>query len=172
MINMIKEKYDLSLATKNFILQMCWAQHDGQWFLKTMKRFGVEEGNILNQEVISSMGKIEARHILNALGIKKGTVTTIPEIFKIMNTFMDVIIPKVMKFRFEVDSEKQGRGIVKKCFIWEEVKKAKGEKKYDCACNVRHYGWMEALGIKGKITPLSRFPDGDNKCEFRFELEE
>ena len=78
MISVIKDRYNMPQATKNFILQMCWAQHDGQWFLKAMKRYGVKEGNSLNQEVISSMGKIEARHILNTLGIKKGRSCDLP----------------------------------------------------------------------------------------------
>ena len=35
--NNFKEKYNLPLSSQIFILQMCWAQHDGQWFLKTKK---------------------------------------------------------------------------------------------------------------------------------------
>ena len=151
---------------------MCWAQHDGQWSLKSKSTFGIEEGNKLNQRVIFSMGKIEAKHILSALGIRRGTVKTIPEIFKIMNTFMDVIIPKIMKFQFIVDSQKEGRGIVIKCFIWEEVKKSKKEKEYYCACNFRHRAWLEALDVDGEVIPLNRFPDGDNLCEFKFVLNE
>ncbi|MFX1601410.1 MAG: DUF6125 family protein, partial [Promethearchaeota archaeon] len=84
---MLKEKYSISLETQKFILQMCWAQHDGQWFLKSKKKYGIKEANQLNQEVVFSLGKIEARHILNALGIKKGSIKTISEIFKIINTF-------------------------------------------------------------------------------------
>ena len=165
-----KDKYDINLKTQKFILQMCWAQHDGQWFLKTKQKYGIEEGNEMNQRVISSMGRIEARHILSALGIKKGTVNSMPEIFKIMNTFMDVIIPRIMKFKFVVDSEKEGRGIVNKCFIWEEVRKSKSENEYFCACNYRHRGWLQSLGVDGEITPLQRFCDGDNCCEFKFTL--
>ena len=166
----IKEKYDLPLETQKFLLQMCWAQHDGQWFLKTIGKYGYEAANELNNRVIGSMGKIEARHILNALRIKKGSVTTIPEIFKIMNTFMDVIIPKIMKFEFEELSDTEGLGIVNKCFIWEEVKKAGRASDHECACNSRHYGWLEALGVEGKIERIKRFPDGDDICIFKFKL--
>lgn len=165
-----KDRYDINLATQKFILQMCWAQHDGQWFLKSKRKYGIEEGNKLNHEVISSMGRIEARHILSALGIKKGTVKSMSEIFKLMNTFMDIIIPRIMKFKFVVDSETEGRGIVNKCFIWEEVKKSKSENEYFCACNNRHRGWLQTLGVDGKIIPLKRFCDGDNCCEFKFVL--
>jgi len=58
------------------------------------------------------MGKIEAKHIMNALGIKRGMLKTIPKIFKIMNTFMDVIIPKIMNFSFVVHSDKEGDGVI------------------------------------------------------------
>ena len=97
--NLIKEKYDINLNTQKFILQMCMAQWDGQWFLKSKRKYGMKEANELNNRVIFSMGKIEARHILSALGIKRGSIKSIPEMIKIINTFMDVIIPKVMKFK-------------------------------------------------------------------------
>ncbi|MFX1446178.1 MAG: hypothetical protein ACFFHV_22480 [Promethearchaeota archaeon] len=66
---------------------------------KIKKKYGIEEANDLNQMVAFSIGKIEVRHILNAVGIKKGSIKSVPEMFKIMNTIMDVIIPKVMKFK-------------------------------------------------------------------------
>ena len=172
MTKIIKEKYDINLATQKFILQICWAQHDGQWFLKSKRELGIQKANELNQNVIFSMGKIEAKHIMNALGVKKGTIKTIPEVFKMMNTFMDVIIPKVMNFKFVVNSEKEGDGIVKKCFIWDEVKKSRKEEEYMCACLFRHRGWLEALGIKGELNALKRFPEGDNGCILRFTIEQ
>ncbi|MFX0001704.1 MAG: hypothetical protein ACFE88_16455 [Candidatus Hermodarchaeota archaeon] len=165
---MVKDKYSIPLETQKFILQMCWAQHDGQWFLKSKKKHGINEANQLNQMVVFSMGKIEARHILNALGIKKGTVNTISELFKIINTFMEVIIPKVMKFKFFVYSETEGIALVEKCFIWKEVQKSKESSEYKCACNFRHKGWLEAMGVKGEIIPLKRISCGDEICEFKF----
>ena len=165
-----KEKYDISLNTQKFILQMCWAQHDAQWFLKLKKDLGIKEANDLNKKVVISIGKIEARHILNALNIQKGTIKSIPEIFKLMNTFMEVIFPKIMKFKFIILSKNEGVGIVKKCFIWEQVKKSKGEKEYSCSCNFRHRGWLEAIGVNGKIIPIKLIPNGDKICEFKFLL--
>jgi hypothetical protein len=166
-----KEKYKLSLDTQKFILQMSWAQHDAQWFLKTKKRFGVKEGNQLNQNVLLSMGKIEARHLLSALNIEKGTAKTMPEVFKIMNTIMDTYFPKIMKFDFIVLSPTEGLGIVKKCFIWKMVQKSKAESEYTCACNFRHRGWLKALGVEGTIVPLKRISHGDDICEFKFIME-
>lgn len=166
----IKDKYNISLDTQKFILQMCWSQHDAQWFLKSKKEFGIKEGNELNQKVLFSMGKIEAKHVLNALNIKKGSVRSISEIFKIMNTFMDIFFPKIMKFKFITYSKDEGIGIVKKCFIWKMVKESEGESEYFCACNFRHRGWLEALGVKGEIIPLKRISNGDDICEFKFKL--
>ena len=167
----IKEKYDIALATQKFILQMCMAQWDGQWYLKSKKRYGFEEANELNQKVVFSIGKIEVKHILNALGIKKGDIKTVPEMFKMMNTIMDVLIPKVMKFKFIARSETEGVAFVDKCFIWKEVQKSKDPIDYECACNFRHRGWLEAMGVNGKIIPLKRFSNGDNCCEFKFILD-
>lgn len=166
-----KEKYNIPIETQKFILQMCWAQHDGQWFLKSKKKHGIKEANYLNQQALYSMGKIEARYILSALGIKKGTVKTLSEVIKVMNTFMDVIVPKVMKFKFIINSEKEGSGIVEKCYIWKEVEKSKEANEYECACNFRHKGWIDALGINAKIVPVKRIPDGDDLCEFQVILE-
>ncbi len=164
------DKFQIPLKTQKFILQMCWAQHDGQWFLKTKREFGIENANKLNKNVIRSMGKTEARHTMNALGIHKGDIKSIPECFKLLNTFMEVLIPKVMKFKFYTESHNEGLAIVDKCFIWKEVQKSKKENEYTCACNSRHRGWLEAIGVSGKIIPLKRISEGDNACEFRFKL--
>ena len=166
----LKEKYKIPLETQKFILQMCWAQHDGQWFLKSKKEYGIEEANQLNQKVVFSIGKIEAKHILNALGIKKGTIKSISELFKLINTFMDVIIPKIMKFKFIVHSKNEGVAIVNKCFIWKEVEKSKEASEYKCACNFRHRGWLEAMGVNGDIVPLKLISNGDNMCKFKFVM--
>ncbi len=167
---LLKEKYKIPLETQKFILQMCWAQHDGQWFLKSKREYGMEEANQLNQKVVFSVGRIEAKHILNALGIKKGTIKSISEVFKLLNTFMDVIIPKIMKFKFIVHSNNEGLAIVNKCFIWKEVEKSKEASEYKCACNFRHRGWLEAMGVNGKIIPLKRKSNGDNMCKFKFVM--
>ena len=166
----VKDKYKLSLETQKFILQMCWAQHDGQWFLKGKKEFGIEAANQLNQKVLSSMGKIEARHVLTGLNIQPGSIKSIPQIFNLMNTFMDLFIPKIMKFRFLVQSETEGFGIVEKCFIWNMVQKSKAESEYNCACNFRHRGWLEAMGVQGEIIPLKLISKGDEICQFKFIL--
>jgi hypothetical protein len=166
----VEDKFDISMDVQKFILQVCWAQHDAQWFLKSKRKFEIEKANELNQEVLFSMGKIEARHVLNALNIQKYSVKSILNIFKIMNTFMYVFFPEVMEFRLISLSESEGVGVVYKCYIWEEVKRSKGEAEYKCACNARHRGWLEALGVKAKILPVKRLPDGDDSCEFRFIL--
>ncbi|UCC59288.1 MAG: hypothetical protein JSV02_05870 [Dehalococcoidia bacterium] len=165
------ERYDIPADVQKFILQLCWAQHDAQWFLKSKRRYGIEQANELNQEVIFSMAKIEARHVLSALNIPEHASKSILEIFKIMNTFMYVFFPGIMEFDMVPVSESEGVGIVNKCYIWEEVKKSKGESEYMCACNFRHRGWLEAMGAKGKILPVKRISDGDDSCEFRFVLQ-
>jgi hypothetical protein len=147
------------------------AQWDGQWYLKSKNKYGFEEANKLNQKVVFSIGKIEVRHILSALGIKKGDIKTVSEMFKVMNTIMDVLIPKVMKFKFVAQSENEGIAYVDKCFIWKEVQKTKEALDYVCACNFRHRGWLEAMGLNGQIIALKRFSNGDNCCEFMFILE-
>ena len=164
------DKFQIPLKTQKFILQICWAQHDGQWFLKSKKEFGIEKANSLNKNVIRSMGKIEARHTMNALGIHKGDIKSIPKCFKFFNTLMDVLIPRVMKFKFYTESNNEGLAIVEKCFIWREVQKSQKESEYTCACNSRHRGWLDAIGANGKIVPLKRISKGDNICEFRFKL--
>lgn len=168
----VDRKYDIPPESQKFILQLCWAQHDAQWFLKSKSKFGTEEANALNQQVIFSMGKIEARHVMNSLNIKAYTIRTIPDVFSIINTFMDVIVPKIMDFKLQALSDSEGVGIINKCYVWEEVRKSGGESEYICACNSRHRGWLQAMGVKGKILPVKRISDGDDICEFRFILQE
>jgi len=149
---------------------MCWAQHDAQWFLKTKKDRGFEEANQLNLRVISTIGRIEARHILNALRIKKGSIKTIPELFKVVNTIMDMVFPKVVKLKLIVQSDQVGVILVKKCVYWQEVKKAGVENEYICVCTNRTQSWVDTIGIKGELKTLKRFSDGDDRCLFEFKL--
>ena len=96
---------------------------------------------------------------------------TIPEVFKLINTFMHVFVPEIMEFELVTVSATEGVGLVNTCYVWEEVRRAKGEAEYLCACNARHRGWLEAMDVKGKILPVKRIPDGDDSCEFRFILQ-
>ena len=168
----LRERYDIPTDVQRFILQVCWAQHDAQWFLKSKNKFGIERANELNQGVVFSMGKIEARHVLSALNIQKYSIKSIYEVFKIINTFMYVFFPGIMDFQLVPLSDSEGVGIVTRCYVWEEVKKSRGEAEYICACNFRHRGWLEAMDVKGKILPVKRVPDGDDLCEFRFILQQ
>lgn len=59
-----------------------------------------------------------------------------------------------------------------KCFIWKEVQKSKDTSDYECACNFRHRGWLEAMGVNGKIIALKRLSNGDDMCKFKFILED
>ena len=36
--NRVKDKYEIPLSTQKFILQMCMAQWDGQWYLKSKNK--------------------------------------------------------------------------------------------------------------------------------------
>ncbi len=169
---LITDKHTLPLEMQKPILQMCWAQHDAQWFLKSKNEVGVDEANLLNRKVIYSMGKIEARHILNALNLAKGEVKSVQEIFKVMNTIMDVYFPNIMQFKFLANSSKEGTAVVESCFIWDMVRQSGGEGEYICACNSRHQGWLDATLDNGKIEVLKRISNGDDMCIFRFIMEE
>lgn len=171
-IFVLHDKYNIAMDAQKLVLQLCWAQHDAQWFLKSKNKFGIEKANEVNQEVVFSIGKIEARHVLNALGIQKYTIKSVLDVFKIMNTFMYVFFPGIMDFQMIPLSETEGAGVVYTCYIWEEVRKSKGEAEYLCACNARHRGWLEAMGVKAKILPIKLISDGDDSCEFRFILQQ
>ena len=165
-----KEKYEIPSVTQNFVLQMCWALHDAQWYLKTKKKYGPEDANFLNRRVVFSIGKIEARYVLNALSIKKESIKSIEDITKIILTIRDVLFPKIMKTEHYIESNTIGYGVVKKCFIWEEVKKAHGEDEYECSCMDRTKGWLAAMGVDADVETQNRFSDGDNLCKFKFKF--
>ncbi|MFX1397954.1 MAG: DUF6125 family protein [Promethearchaeota archaeon] len=169
METIVKDKYELPFETQKFLLQVCWVQHDGQWFLKTKDKFGKDVVNEINLKTTNSIGKIEAKHVLNALNIKKGSIKNIPELFKTINTFMDIFIP-ITNLSLFIHSFNKGVGRIKKCVAWDNVKNSKGEKDYECSCLYRYRGWMEAMGVSGEIITKKRLSDGDNECIFEFNL--
>lgn len=51
------------------LIATCWRAHDGQWFLKAVARFGIEEAMRLNEGAIGSLARIELRELKRATGI-------------------------------------------------------------------------------------------------------
>ncbi|MEW6233053.1 MAG: hypothetical protein AB1566_12175 [Chloroflexota bacterium] len=62
----------LSDAAKLKVLQKLMLYWDGQWYLKVVDRYGLEEAIALNRRVRTAFGRIEMRTMLQALRLGKG----------------------------------------------------------------------------------------------------
>ena len=78
----------------------------------------------------------------------------------------------MMKYEYEILSDTEVLWRVKKCLIWDLVKKAGNESDYACCCDMRLSAWLVSLGVSIEEFPIKRFPDGDNMCEFKFIVNE
>ena len=55
---------ELSPTEREKLLRDLWVAHDGRWFLAAAAEFGFDTANRLNQAVVRSMGKKEAREFM------------------------------------------------------------------------------------------------------------
>ena len=69
------ELYALSDADKVRMLRKLALFWDGQWFLRSVDKFGLDAAVELNAAVRTAFGRIEMRTMLKALGRERGTTT-------------------------------------------------------------------------------------------------
>jgi len=146
------------------IMRANWHSHDARWFLKASVECGFDVANRLNKATIRSMARTEMMRLLEAM--QCGEVRDMEDFARIANIACEVYFPAGM---FEGGTEALGkdaaRGIVRSCFVFEEVRRAGVTGVYECACGCRHEGWLAACGLDGKVEIVRSMMRGDPYCE-------
>jgi hypothetical protein len=140
---------------------------DGQWFLHSVERFGLEEGIALNAAVRTAFGRIEMRTMLRAAG--KRQADDLEDAVRMIATHTDLLLGPTAKADYDVhDSE--ARIVVRRCGAYEGAKRAKLPRR-DQACVTCETLWDTWFGV---LLPAERitveYPQrqgmGDPVCEF------
>ncbi|MCJ7831118.1 MAG: hypothetical protein MUP86_01140, partial [Dehalococcoidia bacterium] len=155
-------------AEREELLRELWWAHDGRWFLRTAQELGFDTANRLNQAVIRSMGKKEARELMTRTGAQ---IADIGDIVEIIRTGGEIYWPEEHKHEMEVVGESLIVGHVLQCYVWEEVNKSVGLAYYRCAAPIRFRGWVDAFGVPGEVIASKEIDECNGSCEISFRFD-
>jgi hypothetical protein len=146
------------------LLREVWWLHDARWFLKVAQEYGFEVANKLNKITVRSMGKTELKKLLSEVGF--GEVKGIEDFDRISKIVYGFYFPRpYYESVVKVINENSGLCVVAKCYVLGNVKKAGVTDLYDCACDFRIKGWLEACNLEGEVKILKSMKKGDPTCE-------
>jgi hypothetical protein len=159
---------ELNPAERERLLRDLWIAHDGRWFLKTAAASGFDTANRLNQDIVRSMGKKEAKELM----IRTGTrIADIDDVKRFLETGADIYWPEEHKYEIQVIGDSVILGRVLACYVWSNVNKAGGLSAYRCAAVTRFRGWMDALGVPGEVTGSSECDRCNGSCDISFRFD-
>ncbi len=161
---------ELNPAERRELLRELWWAHDARWFLKVAGELGFDTANRLNQAVIRSMGKTEAKELMTRTGAQLANIGDIKEFIEMGG---EIYWPEEHKYRMEVVGESLIVGHVLQCYVWNGVNKA-GESalaRYRCAAPTRFRGWVDAFGVPGEVIASSDVDECNGSCEISFKFD-
>ena len=158
LLSTISDKQRIEILRKN------WMSHEARWQMAAFEAMGWEKGNALNQTIIREMGKVMMHRLMNALGNPE--VKNVEELDAVCSAAMDLYYPPpTFVYHFDRLSETSLLGVIEKCAILENVKKAGVTDFYECGCFAMRSGWYEALGVEAKEELGKCLKRGDETCE-------
>jgi len=166
----MRTEIKLTAEQREKILRENWWSHDGRWFLKAAQELGFDVANRLNQNVIRSMGKTEAKRFLRESNF--GKVKNIEDLRYIFEEGCRLYYPKEHEYEFKIMDKNTILGIVTRCIGFDAVKKAGVTDVYQCACVTRHGAWLEAFGLDGEALIRKSLMKGDDVCEVVCKIKE
>jgi len=130
-------------------LDASWLSHDGQWFLKTKDRFGLEAAMELNEAAVRALGKIEMRRLLKLTGLAE--INDCGGLARMLATFWAIRgVPADRAVYRHVSPDRLEMGL-RSCLIW-EMARAAGMEGMGIGTlpgcrgfRARMQGWSEAL---------------------------
>jgi hypothetical protein len=145
----------LSDEQEKELLRRCWYSHDARWYMAVAQEFGVEAANRLNKRACRALGEAEMRRLVKALGI--AGPTTVQELVQVIEAAFRLFVPPpLMELEIRVVDDRSWEGWMKRCFIYDNIKKAGIGSFYICAALDRIQGWHDALGLLLTDEPPAR----------------
>ncbi len=159
----IKLSDQLSDKKKIEILRKNWMSHDAKYQMTIVQRFGWEEANKLNKQIITEMGKTMMFRLKNALSIED--IRSPEEFMDICSAAVDFYYPSpIMLYEFKKNTDMQLLAVIKKCAVIDQIKSIGVTEFYECGCFAMRQGWYKALGLRVKEECLTCLKEGDKEC--------
>jgi hypothetical protein len=137
---------------KELVLK-CWMSHDGAWFYNAFNNYGIEAANKLNKGAIKNLSTLEMQRIRKALGLEKKQIKTLEELKEFIDNGFSVLKGDFMKFNYDFQEPNKLHWEMDTCFAFEGMKMIGVKKGYECGVVYRVCCWLDALGLKYKLSP-------------------
>ncbi len=166
-------RYVLGDADQVRMLRKLMLYWDGQWFLKAVEAFGLEEAIALNAQVRASFGRIEMRSLLKAVG--KAEAGDLVDAMHLLATYADAFMGPALRAEFVPLSACRAEVIVRRCAAYEGAKRASLSRVDQAciACEGLWDVWLATLlpGSGVEVEYSMRQGLGDAYCRFVIRLE-
>ncbi len=159
---------ELSPTGREKLLRDLWVAHDGRWFLTAAAELGFEVANKLNQAVLKSMGKKEARELMTRTGTE---IANAGDFKAFLEMAAPLYWPEAHVYRIDDPEGDMMVGHVIHCYVWENVNKAGATSFYRCAAPLRFRAWLEGLGIPGEVIGTKECDTCNGSCEISFRFD-
>lgn len=164
------EIYHIPEANKVRMLRKLALYWDGQWFLQSVQKFGLEEAIELNALVRTAFGRIEMRTMLKAVGKKQAD--DLPDALRMIATHADLLLGPGIKADYQM-GDGTARILVRRCAVFEGAKRANLPRQDQACvtCETLWDAWIQMLLPEDNVTvqyPM-RQGKGDPVCEFIVE---
>lgn len=159
---------ELSPTEKEALLRDLWVAHDGRWFLAVAAEFGFDVANKLNQVVLRSMGKKEAKELMTRTGTK---IANASDFQKFLEMAGPLYWPEEHVYQIGDPEANTVVGRVIHCYVWENVNKAGATSFYQCAAPLRFRAWLEGLDIPGEVIATKECDTCNGSCEITFRFD-
>lgn len=161
------ELYPLSDADKVKMLRKLALFWDGQWFLRSVEKFGLQAAIELNAAVRTAFGRIEMRTMLRALGKKQAD--DLNDALRIIATHADLLLGPGVRADYH-PNQGSARMVVHRCAAFEGAKRANLERQDQACvtCETLWDAWFRVLlpGAQIAVQYPQRQGMGDPVCEF------
>jgi len=143
---------------------------DGQWFLQSVQKFGLEPAIELNALVRTAFGRIEMRTLLRTVGKKRAD--DLPDALRMIATHADLLLGQGVKADYQMGDD-TARILVRRCAVYEGAKRANLPRRDQACvtCETLWDAWLQVLLPDENLTV--RYPQrqgkGDPICEFIIE---
>lgn len=160
----------LSHEEREALLIKCWMSHDARWFAAVAMTHGMEAANVANKLAVHEEGKVEARRIARALGLRPPR--TLDDVLFLNETLISLLGPDLLDYSLAQTGANAFEYRIRGCFAFENVTKAGVAAQYECGIFPRVTGWLEALGVEYEIDPpLGKCLKAEGReCVYRFRI--
>ena len=138
-------------GTREQLLVKCWMSHDARWFNAVAREFGMEAANRINQIAARDAGRIEARRVGRALGLE--VPRDAAQCLQAQRRLIGILGPELLEYDAEAPDAETYRVGVRRCFAYDNVRKAGIAERYDCGIFARVEGWLEGMGCAHEVSP-------------------